>query len=99
MKKYLLLCFFVVLSIKAYTQTCASPLIVDFSKKADTSTVYNGSPNGNLFGDNNCIVFAVKVSPQTDLINFNVDQLTGASFYTINCGPLIPIGTPACIAG
>lgn len=33
------------------------------------------------------------------MLNFNADQLTGASFYSINCGPLIPIGTPACITG
>ncbi|MGZ3756627.1 MAG: Ig-like domain-containing protein [Mucilaginibacter sp.] len=99
MRKFLLLCFFLVLAIKGYSQTCASPLVVDLSKKADTSTTYNGSRSGSCCGDNNCIVFAIKVNPNTDMINFSVDQITGASFYTVNCGPLIPSGTPACIAG
>jgi hypothetical protein len=82
-----------------YAQSCAVPIIIDFSGKADTSTVISAARSGNCCGDNNCISFLIKTNPLTDMVNFNVDQITGASFYTIDCGPLIPIGTPACISG
>jgi hypothetical protein len=101
--KYLKTCLLFVLSIilsyQCYAQSCAVPIIIDFSAKADTSTVISGARSGNCCGDNNCISFLIKSNPLTDMINFNADQITGASFYTVNCGPLIPIGTPACISG
>ncbi|WP_170878425.1 gliding motility-associated C-terminal domain-containing protein [Daejeonella lutea] len=73
---------------------------VDLSGSTDTTvTVLNKKRDGNWCGDNNCIVFNIKVNPGSDLINFTANQITGASFYTVNCGPQIPIGTPACITG
>ncbi|NCT94966.1 MAG: hypothetical protein GXC72_11115 [Chitinophagaceae bacterium] len=49
--------------------------------------------------DNTCIRFNVQLNSGSDLLNFSASQITSASFYSINCGPLIPIGTPACITG
>ncbi|MES3019565.1 MAG: gliding motility-associated C-terminal domain-containing protein [Bacteroidota bacterium] len=73
---------------------------VDISGSTDTSvTIANQKRDGNWCADNNCIVFNITVNPNSDLINFNASQITGASFYSINCGPQIPIGTPACISG
>lgn len=76
------------------------PIGVDLTDLPDTAVTITGQGrNGNWCADNNCIVFNIKVNPGSDLINFNAGQITGASFYTVNCGPLIPIGTPACITG
>jgi hypothetical protein len=88
-----------ILAQLGYTQSCAVPIVVDFTKSADTSTVITGARNGNCCGDNNCISFTIIKNPLSDMINFTADQVTGASFYTIDCGSLIPIGTPACISG
>jgi hypothetical protein len=99
MKIGILLFLCMILSQFGFGQSCAVPIVVDFTGKADTSTVITGARNGNCCGDNNCISFTVIKNPLSDMINFNADQLTGASFYTIDCGPLIPIGTPACISG
>jgi hypothetical protein len=100
MKTTCLLIFFCVLSAKLCSaQSCASPIVVDFTSSADTSTVITGARSGNWCAGTNCITFLIKKNTNSDLINFNADQITGASFYTINCGPLIPIGTPACISG
>lgn len=87
------------LNYQSHAQSCATPLIVDFSTQPTGSVTINAARNGNCCGDQNCISFLVKVNPFTDMINFNADQITDASFYTINCGPLIPIGTPACLSG
>ncbi|RZA00387.1 MAG: hypothetical protein EOP47_14140 [Sphingobacteriaceae bacterium] len=99
MKTGILLFLCMILSRVGLAQSCANPIVVDFTKKADTATVITGARSGSCCGDNNCISFTIIKNPQTDMINFNADQITGASFYTIDCGPLIPIGTPACISG
>lgn len=77
---------------------------INFSAAKDTSWTLNAARNGTACvgtsgEDDRCIRFNVILNPGSDLLNFTADQLTGASFYSINCGPLIPIGTPACITG
>jgi hypothetical protein len=99
MKIGILLFLCMILSQVGFGQSCAVPLVVDFTKSADTTTVISGTRSGSCCGDDNCISFTIIKNPLSDMINFNADQITGASFYTINCGPLIPIGTPACISG
>lgn len=99
MKIGILLFLCMILSQVGFGQSCAVPIVVDFTNSADTTTVITGARNGSCCGDDNCISFTIKKNPLSDMINFNADQITGASFYTIDCGPLIPIGTPACISG
>ncbi|MDB4925051.1 hypothetical protein [Mucilaginibacter sp.] len=99
MRAYLLFLLFVTLTYQGYSQSCATPIVVDFSKTADTAVTISGNRSGNCCSGSNCISFTVKVNPSTSLINFNTDQLCGSCFYTVNCGPLTPIGTPACISG
>lgn len=77
---------------------------VNFSAAKDTSWTLNASRDGTACvgtsgADNNCIRFNITLNPGSDLLNFTADQLTGASFYSIDCGTPIPIGTPACIKG
>jgi hypothetical protein len=77
---------------------------INFSAAKDTTWTLNAARNGTACvgtsgEDDRCIRFNVALNPGSDLLNFTADQLTGASFYSINCGPLIPIGTPACITG
>jgi hypothetical protein len=77
---------------------------INFSAAKDTSWTLNALRNGTACvgtsgEDDRCIRFNISLNSGSDLLNFNADQLTGASFYSINCGPLIPIGTPACITG
>ncbi len=103
MSKNLRLFFFcLVLLARSYTAVgqASTPIPVDLSGAADTSVTFtNVKRNGDWCADNNCAVFNIKVNPGSDLINFDSNQPTGASFYSINCGPLIPSGTPACITG
>ncbi|MGI4021129.1 MAG: PKD-like domain-containing protein [Janthinobacterium lividum] len=103
MKRWLLLCFLTVLfGLKGFAQTYID---VDLTAAADITKTYSGSRSGSYCNDNNCIVFNITLNANTDLLNFTADQITGASYYTVhdantsNCGPLIPIGTPACISG
>lgn len=77
---------------------------VDFSAAKDTSQSISAARNGTACvgttgSDNSCVRFNVILNPGSDLLNFSTNQITGASFYSIDCGPLIPIGTPACITG
>ena len=77
---------------------------IDFSAAKDTSWSFNASRVGTACvgtsgADDRCIRLNIIVNPGTDLINFTTTKITGASFYSINCGPLISIGTPACIKG
>lgn len=110
LKKALGFCFLVwalLSSIIANGQcgTGTSPIYnINFSAAKDTSWTLNAARDGTACvgtagADDRCIRFNVTLNAGSDLLNFNADQLTGASFYSINCGPLIPIGTPACITG
>lgn len=91
--------------LKGQCGTGTSPIYtINFSAAKDTSWTLNASRDGTACvgtpgEDDRCIRFNVSLNSGSDLLNFNADQLTGASFYSINCGPLIPIGTPACITG
>ena len=91
--------------IFAQCGTGTSPIYdINFSAAKDTSWTLNAARNGTACvgtsgEDDRCIRFNVMLNPGSDLLNFTADQLTGASFYSINCGALIPIGTPACITG
>lgn len=108
---YKLVCFFVAIAFlqvqKVWSQcgTGTSTIYtVNFSAAKDTSWTLNASRSGTACvgtsgADDRCIRFNVTLNAGSDLLNFSADQLTGASFYSINCGPLIPIGTPACITG
>jgi len=97
----LLFILFIFLSYHGYAQSgsCSTPIVIDLSGSSDTTATASGSRNGVCCSGSNCISFTILVNPNTDLINFTTDQITGASFYSINCGPLIPNGTPACITG
>lgn len=110
LKKALGFCFLVsalLSSVIANGQcgTGTSPIYnINFSTAKDTSWTLNASRDGTACvgtagADDRCIRFNITLNAGSDLLNFNADQLTGASFYSINCGPLIPIGTPACITG
>ncbi len=105
-------CLFIVLSLLFFSTdifaqcgTGTSPIYdINFSAAKDTSWTLNAARNGTACvgtsgEDDRCIRFNVMLNPGSDLLNFTADQLTGASFYSINCGALIPIGTPACITG
>jgi hypothetical protein len=95
----IILCLLLGLNYQCYAQSCATPIIVDFSTKADTSVTLAGNRNGDCCNGQNCISFLIKVNPFTDIINFGADQITSASSYTINCNSPTPMGTPACISG
>jgi hypothetical protein len=95
----IIICLLLRLNYQCYAQSCATPIIVDFSNKADTTVTIAADRNGDCCGGQNCISFSVKVNPFTDVINFGADQITGASSYTINCKSPTPMGTPACISG
>lgn len=77
---------------------------INFSAAKDTSWTLSASRSGTACvgttsADTRCIRFNITVNPGTDLINFTTKKITGASFYSINCEKLIPIGEPACIKG
>lgn len=99
MRLYLIIILFILISSRAFSQSCATPLPVDLSGKADTSVTINASRSGNCCGGSSCISFSISVNPSTQLVNFSADQTASSATYTINCGSPIPIGTPACITG
>jgi len=99
MRAYLIIILFIILSCRTFGQSCATPIPVDLSSKADTSTILNATRNGDCCNGNNCISFLITVNPSTQLVNFSADQTAASATYTINCGSPIPIGTPACITG
>lgn len=85
--------------VNVFGQCTTVPIAVDISHSSDTSVSITAARQGNCCLDNNCNTFNIAVNPGTDVINFSTNQTGGASFYTINCGPLIPSGTSACISG
>src|SRR6185437_1856419 len=99
MRRYFLSLFFLIAltSFKALGQTT---IHVDLSGSADTSvTISNVSRSGSYCSGSNCVVFIVKLNPGSDLLNVQITQVTGATFYTVNCGSPTPSGTPVCING
>jgi len=100
MRAFILSALFVLLSYLGYAQTCAAPLVVDFSSKSDTTVTIGGlHRNGNCCAGTNCISFSVKLNPGTDLVSFDIDQHAASGSYTVNCGPSISTGTAVCISG
>src|SRR4051812_9869799 len=93
----MILCLLLGLNHSIHAQSCATPIIVDFSNKADTTVTLAGKRNGDCCSGSNCISFLVKINPLTDVINFSADQITNVSSYTIDCQSPTPMGTPACI--
>ncbi|WEK18363.1 MAG: gliding motility-associated C-terminal domain-containing protein [Candidatus Pedobacter colombiensis] len=72
---------------------------VDLTASPNITKTYNGyRRSGTDCGGSSCIVFNITLNPATDLVSFSSSKLASA-FYTIDCGPQIPIGTPACISG
>ncbi len=72
---------------------------VDLSAAKDTSVTISSSRGGSYCGDNSCVVFAVTLNPGSDLLNISSGQLAASNFYTVNCGPQTPVGTPVCVSG
>jgi hypothetical protein len=95
----IIVCLLLGLNYQGYAQSCATPLIIDFSTQPSASVTINAARNGDCCGDQNCISFLIKVNPFTDVINFDLGQTPGSGFYTVNCGSPIKSGTPACISG
>jgi gliding motility-associated-like protein len=86
----------------AQCPTCtATTVTVNLSSQTDTAWTLDTTRNGNCCSDNNCIKFIVFLNPASDLLEFDVTNPSpsGSANYQINCGPLTPIGTPACIIG
>ncbi|MFW2475313.1 MAG: hypothetical protein ACN4EP_00260, partial [Sediminibacterium sp.] len=77
--------------IFAQCGTGTSPIYdINFSAAKDTSWTLNAARNGTACvgtsgEDDRCIRFNVMLNSGSDLLNFTADQLTGASFYSINC--------------
>lgn len=88
---------------KAQCPACtALTFTVNLTSKVDTAwKLVSQTRSGNCCGDNNCIKFIVYLNPGSDLLNFNVTNPapSGSAFYSINCGTLTSINTPACING
>lgn len=78
----------------------------DLSSKPDTAwqsitTVRNGLVCGDTNTTNKAISFVVTINPLTTHVEFNIiaGAMAGAMYYRINCGPPIPLSTPACVSG
>lgn len=104
----LLLLFLLIISEAKLMAQCGTGTsdiyTVDFSSAKDTTHSIDAARGGTACvgtagSETNCVRFNVILNPGSDLLNFSTNQITGASFYSIDCGPLIPIGTPACITG
>lgn len=76
------------------------------SSKPDTvwqsiTTTRSGLVCGDTVATNKAISFIVTINPLTTHVEFNIisGAIAGAMYYRINCGPQIPISTPACVSG
>jgi hypothetical protein len=72
---------------------------VNLSGATDTSVTISSSRGGSYCGDNSCVVFVVTLNPGSDLLSITPSQFAASNFYTVNCGPQTPIGTPTCVSG
>jgi gliding motility-associated-like protein len=53
-------------------------------------------------GSDNCTSFEIKIDPKAVQVSFDVysgAMPTGALYYQVNCGPLVPIGQKICLTG
>lgn len=73
---------------------------VDLTASPNITKTYEGyERGGNDCRGTNCIIFNITLNPGSDLVNFTTDKVTNSSWYTIDCGPLTSLNTPACISG
>ncbi|MBI3509155.1 MAG: hypothetical protein HY064_00715 [Bacteroidetes bacterium] len=105
-KGFLFILFFAVLFSfeKSYGQctACSAYTVnVNLSSATDTAWTYTHTRSGNCCTGTNCIRFNVTLNPASDLLSFDVTNPSpsGSAYYQIECGPQVPIGTPACIVG
>jgi len=91
-------------NIKAQTCTCGGTVptyTVDLSANPDTTWTASGIRSGlccTAIAPTNCVKFLVTVNAQSSQVGFT-SNVTGASFYQVDCGPETPIGTPLCLSG
>lgn len=92
----LLFCFFV-FGTSGIAQTIID---VNLTASPNITKTYTGyERSGTDCGGSNCIIFNITLNQGSDLVSFDASQVTGASSYSIDCGPLTPVGTAACISG
>jgi gliding motility-associated-like protein len=98
MRKFLFLCFLFISSfaINGFGQITIN---VDLTGSPNKDTTITSSRNGNACSGNNCVVFIVKLNAGSDFLSITPSQFAASDFYTVNCGPQTPIGTPVCING
>lgn len=73
---------------------------VDLTASPNITKSYEGyDRDGSDCGGNNCIIFYITLNPGSDLVNFTTNKVTSSSWYTVNCGTLTSLNTPACISG
>lgn len=97
-KKNLLFLVLFLLAFMSFGQDCNTPIIVDLSSSANITRTITAKRKGDCCGDKNCVTFQIILNPASDLLNFE-PKITGSSFYSIDCGPLLKSGTPVCLTG
>ncbi|RXF67056.1 PKD-like domain-containing protein [Arcticibacter tournemirensis] len=97
-KSLLLLLLLVSFFLESRAQDCSIPIIVDLRASPNISKAIPAKRKGNCCGDQNCVTFKIYLNPGSDLLSFSTSQITGAGFYSIDCGSLIPSGTAACLS-
>ncbi|MDB5125149.1 MAG: hypothetical protein JWP94_3278 [Mucilaginibacter sp.] len=98
MRKFLFLCFLFITSfaINGFGQLTIN---VDLTGAPNKDTTITTSRSGSACGGNSCVVFNITLNSGSDFINISSSQLAASNFYTVNCGPQTPIGTPVCLNG
>lgn len=98
--KHVWLPFFLLLTFFGHDSDAQTVINVDLTASPNAQFITGDTGRSGAYcGDNNCIVFNITLNPGSDLLTVTSSQITGASFYTIDCGPQIPSGTPSCITG
>ncbi|KAA8479949.1 gliding motility-associated-like protein [Arcticibacter tournemirensis] len=97
-KSLLLLVLLVSFFAESRAQDCNIPIIVDLRASPNMSKSFKTKRNGDCCGDKSCVTFKIYLHPGSDLLSFATDKITGAGFYSIDCGSLIPSGTAACLS-
>lgn len=106
---YLLMVVLFLISVKTTAQYCDSitpTFNVDLSSSAYQSWV---SPSTDRDGyccgataPDKCLEFVITLHPDAASVVFNIASGAvppGALFYQIDCGPMIPVGSPICLSG
>lgn len=108
-KKVVLVIILFIQSTFSFGQYCDSitpSMAVDLSASPNMSWV---SPlivrDGNCCGTNapdKCLEFIITLNPSAIAVSFNIASGAippGALFYQVDCGPVIPVGSPICLNG